>query len=106
MRRETYNNDAENQGESPMSIRNSAVVGWALGGFSFGTVMALAYVASGASLLLWTEDWTRLALYPGFFVGYHTFDLLGYSAAISSGCIAVGLAYSAIISAVAGVVQK
>ncbi len=71
-----------------------------------GTVMAVAYVASGASLLVVTEDWARLALYPGFVVGYHTFDLLGYSAAVSLACLAVGGVYSAIASAVGTTVRK
>src|SRR5258706_5430217 len=92
--------------EEIMNVRHNSVVGWALGGFALGTVMAVAYVASGASLLVVTEDWARLALYPGFVVGYHTFDLLGYSAAVSLACLAVGGVYSAIASAVGTTVRK
>lgn len=89
-----------------MNIRNSAVFGSALGGFTIGTIVAVAYVCSGASFLLLTQGWARVALFPGFVVGYHTFDLLGYSAAVSLGCLTVGFAYSAVASAVAGALQK
>ena len=92
--------------EEIMSVRHDSVVSWALGGFTLGTVIAVAYVASGASLLVLTEGWARLALYPGFVVGYHTFDLLGYSAAVSLACIAVGCVYSAIASALGSTVRK
>lgn len=89
-----------------MKIRNSAVFGSALGGFTVGTVLALAYVCSGASLPLLREGWLRVVLYPGYLVGYHTFDLLGYSAAVSLACLAVGFAYSAVASAIASTLHK
>jgi hypothetical protein len=89
-----------------MKIRNSAVFGSALGGFTVGTVMALACVCSGASLPLLREGWARVALYPGYLVGYHTFDLLGYSAAVSLACLTVGFAYSAVASAIATTLSK
>lgn len=91
---------------SRTKIRNSVVLAWALAGFSLGTMLALAYVASGASFLHLREDWAQVAFYPGFFVGYHTFDLLGYSAAVSLACLAVGFFYSAIASAVAGLIKR
>jgi len=91
---------------SRMKIRNSVVLGWALAGFSVGTILALAYVASGFSLLHLRQDWAQVALYPGFLVGFHTFDLLGYCPAISLACLTVGFAYSAIASAAAGLVKK
>jgi hypothetical protein len=47
-----------------------------------------------------------VALYPGYFVGFHTFDLLGYSAAVSLACLTVGFAYSAIASAIATGLHK
>ena len=89
-----------------MKIRNSIVLGWALAGFSLGTILALAYVASGCSLLHLRQDWAQVVFYPGFLVGYHTFDVLGYSAAVSLACLAVGFAYSAIASAAAGLIKQ
>ncbi|SRR6266446_1180708 len=91
---------------SRMKIRHSVVLAWALAGFSLGTVLAVSYVATGASFLHLRQDWAQVAFYPGFFVGYHTFDVLGYSAAVSLACLAVGFVYSAIASAVAGLVKQ
>jgi len=89
-----------------MKIRNSIVLGWALAGFSLGTILALAYVASGSSLLHLRQHWAQVVFYPGFLVGYHTFDVLGYSAAVSLACLTVGFAYSAIASAAAGLIKQ
>jgi len=89
-----------------MKIRNSVVLTWALVGFSLGTVLALVYVASGASFLHLRQDWAKVVFYPGLLVGYHTFDFLGYSAAVSLACLAVGFVYSAIASAVAGLIKQ
>ena len=91
---------------SRMKIRNSVILAWALAGFTLGTVLALGYVASGASLFHLRQDWAQVVFYPGFFVGYHTFDLLGYSAAVSLACLTVGFVYSAIASAVAGLLKQ
>ena len=91
---------------SRMKIRNSVVLACALVGFTLGTALALGYVASGASFLHLRQDWAQVAFYPGFLVGYHTFDVLGYSAAVSLACLAVGFAYSAIASALAGLIKK
>ena len=86
--------------------RNCAICSSGLVGFIVGTVVALGYVTSGASLFFVKEGLFRVLLYPGNFVGYQLFDLVGYSAAMSGACLAVGLAYSALASTVAVVLSK
>jgi hypothetical protein len=89
-----------------MKIGKNAVFGWALAGFSLGTILATIYVCLGDSLLFTSGNWAHIALFPGRLVGIHSFDLLGYSAAISLACLAVGLVYSAIASAIAGALWR
>ena len=38
-------------------------------------------------------------------MGHHTFEIIGYSAAVSLACLTVGVVYSAIASAAAGVLE-
>src|SRR5258706_9496836 len=86
--------------------RNCAICSSGLLGFIIGTAIALGYVSSGASLLFLKGAWFRVLLFPGNLVGYELFDLVGYSAAVSLGCLAVGLVYSAIASLFAAFLQK
>jgi hypothetical protein len=89
-----------------MKIGKKAMVGWALGGFSVGTILTIINVCSGDSLLFSSGNWAHIALFPGRLVGIHTFDLLGYSTAITLACLAVGLVYSAITSAIVGALSR
>ena len=89
-----------------MNIGKKAILGWALGGFSVGTILATIYVCSGDSLLFTSDSWAHIALFPGRLVGIHAFDLFGYSAAISLACLTVGLVYSAIASAIVGALWR
>ena len=86
--------------------RNTTVFNWALGGFSIGTGVALGYASFGDSLVSLNGTSSAILLGPGFLVGYHTFDLVGYSAAVSFACLAVGFTYSAIASALAALLRK
>jgi hypothetical protein len=88
-----------------MRISNSAALKCALAGFAFGTCLALVFTTFSVSLLDLSKGWARLLFYPGWLVGHHTFEVLGYSAAISLACLTVGVVYSAIASAVAGVLE-
>jgi len=98
--KEFFKKAVENGEAVIMTVRNKTVWSWALGGFSIGTIVALAYVASGASLVLLNGGWSRVALYPGFIVGFHAFDVVGYSAAVTLGCLTVGAVYSTLALAV------
>jgi hypothetical protein len=89
-----------------MNIRNRTVLGWALGGFTFGTAMSTIYACSGGSLLELANDWAHVAIFPGILVGYQAFDLVGYSAAVSLACLTVGLVYSGLASAVGSTVGR
>src|SRR5882762_10030554 len=89
-----------------MKIRDRTVLGWALGGFSLGTAMSTVYVFSGASFLPMANGWAQVAMFPGILVEYHTFDLVGYSAAVSLACLTVGLVYSGLASAVGSTVRR
>ena len=85
--------------------RNCAICSGLLG-FIIGTALAVGYVSSGASLLFLKGACFRVLLFPGHLVGYHLFDLVGYSAAISFACLTVGLVYSAIASAIVTLLNK
>ena len=89
-----------------MNLRNRTVLEWALGGFSLGTAMSTIYACSGAPLLPMANDWAHVAMFPGILVGYHTFDLVGYSTAVSLACLTVGFVYSGLASAVGSTVRR
>jgi hypothetical protein len=68
--------------------------------------MSTLYACSGASFLPMANGWAEVAMFPGIVVGYHTFDLVGYSAAVSLACLTVGLVYSGLASAVGSTVRR
>jgi hypothetical protein len=88
-----------------MKITNSPALKCALAGFALGTGFAVLFTTFGVSLLDLSRGWARLFFYPGYLVGHHTFEIIGYSAAVSLACLTVGVVYSAIASAVAGVLE-
>ena len=88
-----------------MKITNGPALKCALGGFALGTGLAVLFTMFGVSLLDLSKGWARLFFYPGYLVGHHTFEIIGYSAAVSLACLTVGVVYSAIASAVAGVLE-
>lgn len=84
--------------ETDRSMKRNSAICSGLMGFIIGTAFGLGYVSSGASLLFLKGAWFRVLLFPGHLVGYQLFDLVGYNAAISFACLAIGLVYSAIAS--------
>ena len=86
--------------------RNGAICSSALLGFIMGTAVALGYVSSGASLIFVKGAWFRILLFPGHLVGCQLFDLVGYSAAVSLACLAVGVVYSAIAFVFGALLRK
>ena len=64
-----------------------------LAGFLLGAGTCTIYLLSGGSTFLGVHPWAEVAFYPGFVTGYYAYDLVGYNAALTAGCISVGLFY-------------
>jgi hypothetical protein len=78
-----------------MKVKNSQ---WpAAAGFALGITLASAYLLLDGRYFLSIPRWAHIVFYPGFFVGYTTYDLgLSQNISIAVGVFAVGLAYAAL----------
>src|SRR5512134_2429644 len=67
-----------------------------LAGFSLGAGACVIYLLAGGSTFLGVPAWAEVVFYTGFVAGYYSYDLIGYNAALTVGCISVGLFYGLI----------
>ncbi len=80
---------------SRWSGRHRQLSTFVLGAF-IGCIAVVVYLACGGDTFLFVPGWAQVAFYPGFFVGYSTYRLVGESAAVYVGALAVGLSYGVV----------